>query len=109
MRRITRPLLILLAIVFLIEAWLWSHLEPIVAWIVGQIPLRRLKTLLKRFLEWLPPAAALVAFVVPGLLLFPLKLLAVWLITQNNIGSRPARSFCSPSWLGLASPPSSSR
>ena len=83
-RRITHPLLILLAIVFLIEAWLWSHLEPIVAWIVGIIPLRRLKALLKRFLEWLPPAAALIAFVVPGLLLFPLKLAAVWLITQNH-------------------------
>jgi hypothetical protein len=83
-RRISRPLLILLAIVFLVEAWLWSHLEPVVAWIVGQIPLRRLKALLKRFLEWLPPGAALVAFVVPGALLFPLKLLAVWLITQNH-------------------------
>jgi hypothetical protein len=83
-RRFTHPLLVLLAIVFLIEAWLWSRLEPIVAWIVGQIPLRRVKAMLKRFLEWLPPGAALVAFVVPGALLFPLKLLAVWLITQNH-------------------------
>jgi hypothetical protein len=83
-RRITRPLLILLAIVFLVEAWLWSHLEPVVAWIVGQIPLRRVKAALKRFLEWLPPAAALIAFAVPGLLLFPLKLAAVWLIAQNH-------------------------
>jgi hypothetical protein len=82
-RRITHPLLILLAIVFLVEAWLWSHLEPVVAWIVGIIPLRRLKALLKRFLEWLPPAAALIAFAVPGLLLFPLKLAAVWLITKQ--------------------------
>jgi hypothetical protein len=54
MRRVTRPLLILLAIVFLVEAWLWSPLEPVVAWVVGQIPLRRVKALLKRFLEWLP-------------------------------------------------------
>lgn len=83
MRRIFRPFLILLAIVFLIEAWLWSHLEPIVAWIVSVIPLRRLKAALKRFLEWLPPGAALIAFAVPGLVLFPLKLLAVWLITQK--------------------------
>jgi hypothetical protein len=82
-RRILRPLLILLAIAFLIEAWLWSHLEPMVAWIVARIPLRRLKALLKRFLEWLPPVAALVAFAVPGVFLFPLKLLAVWLITQK--------------------------
>ena len=43
MRRLTRPLLILLAIVFLIEAWLWRHLEPIVEWIVARIPLRAVK------------------------------------------------------------------
>ena len=84
MRRITRPLLILLAIVFLIEAWLWSHLEPIVAWIVAQIPLRWLKAKSRAMLEWLPPAAALVAFVIPALLLFPLKLLAVWLMAQKQ-------------------------
>ena len=40
MRRLTRPLLVLLAIVFLIEAWLWSHLEPLVDWLVARIPLR---------------------------------------------------------------------
>jgi hypothetical protein len=84
MRRLTRSLLIVLAIVFLIEAWLWRHLEPVVAWIVGQIPLRRVKAALKRFLEWLPPGAALIAFVVPGALLFPLKLVAVWLIAHNH-------------------------
>jgi hypothetical protein len=42
------------------------------------------KAILKRFLEWLPPGAALIAFVVPGALLFPLKLLAVWLIARNH-------------------------
>ena len=102
-RRITHTLLVLLAIVFLIEAWLWSHLEPIVAWIVGQIPLRRLKTLLKRFLEWLPPAAALVAFVVPGLLLFPLKLAAVWLITKNHwLAASMVFLFAKLAGLGVA-------
>ena len=43
MRRLLRPLLILLALVFLFEAWLWSHLAPIVAWIVARIPLRAIK------------------------------------------------------------------
>jgi hypothetical protein len=84
MRRLFRPLLVLLAIVFLIEAWLWSHLEPIVHWIVAKIPLRRLKRRLKAALEWLPPAAALVVFIVPALLLFPLKILAVWLLAHKH-------------------------
>jgi hypothetical protein len=102
-RRIVRPLLILLAIAFLIEAWLWSHLEPLVAWIVGKIPLRRLKALLKRFLEWLPPAAALIAFVVPGVILFPLKLLAVWLITQKYwLAASAVFLFAKLAGLGIA-------
>jgi hypothetical protein len=32
MRRLLRPILILLALLFVFEAWLWTHLEPIVAW-----------------------------------------------------------------------------
>jgi len=84
MRRLLRPFLVLLAIVFLIEAWLWSHLEPLVEWVVARIPLRRLKRRLKAALEWLPPAAALAVFIVPGLVLFPLKILAVWLIAHKH-------------------------
>jgi hypothetical protein len=85
MRRLTRPLLVLLAIIFLIEAWLWSHLEPIVAWIVARIPLRALKARLAAWIETIPPAAALVVFAVPGALLFPLKLLTLWLFTQKQL------------------------
>ena len=40
LRRLLQPFWVLLAIVFLIEAWLWDHLEPIVARIVAAIPLR---------------------------------------------------------------------
>jgi hypothetical protein len=83
MRRITRPLLILVAIVFLIEAWLWRHLEPVVEWIVDRLPFRRIKAALRAGLEWLPAPAALVVFVVPVVLLFPLKLLALWLLAQK--------------------------
>src|SRR3954470_6482601 len=41
MRRLFRPLLILLALVFLFEAWLWSHLAPVVAWVVRPHPAAR--------------------------------------------------------------------
>src|SRR5215470_18052814 len=40
LRRLLQPIWVLLAIIFLVEAWLWDHLEPIVAWIVAAIPLR---------------------------------------------------------------------
>lgn len=37
MRTVTRPFWILVALVFLFEAWLWEHLRPIVAWIVDLV------------------------------------------------------------------------
>ena len=85
MRRLTRPLLVPLAIIFLIEAWLWRHLEPVVEWIVARIPLRALKARLANWIETIPPPAALIVFVVPGILLFPLKLLTLWLLAQKQL------------------------
>lgn len=84
MRRLTRPLLILLAIIFLIEAWLWSHLEPIVEWIVARIPLRALKRRLAGVIRKLPPAATLAVFIVPVAVLFPLKLAGFWLLAHGQ-------------------------
>jgi hypothetical protein len=43
MRRLKHLLLVVLAIVFLVEAWLWRHLGPVVETIVARIPLRRIK------------------------------------------------------------------
>ena len=43
MRRLLQPFWVLLAVIFLIEAWLWDHLEPVVARIVALIPLRDFK------------------------------------------------------------------
>ena len=85
MRWLTRPLLVLLAVIFLIEAWLWGHLEPIVEWIVARIPHKALKQRLAARIETMPPPAVLVVFVVPGILLFPLKLLTLWLFTHKHL------------------------
>jgi hypothetical protein len=75
--------LILLAIVFLIEAWLWSHLEPIVESIVARIPLRRVKARIAQGIRKLPPFATLIVFIVPAALLFPFKLLGLWLLAHK--------------------------
>jgi len=83
-RRITRPFLIVVAIIFLIEAWLWRHLEPIVEWFVALLPLRAVKARLAGFMRKLPPAAALLVFVVPVVALFPLKVLGLWLLAHKH-------------------------
>jgi hypothetical protein len=84
MRRLLRPFLILLALVFLFEAWLWSHLAPIVGWIVARIPLREIKARAAAWIESLPPAATLGVFVVPVLLLLPFKFLGLWLLAHGH-------------------------
>jgi hypothetical protein len=84
MRRLIRPFWIVLALLFLLEAWLWDHLEPIVAAVVGLLPWGRLKGRIKRAIEHLPPWAALGVFVVPFLVLLPLKFLEVYFIATHN-------------------------
>ena len=83
MRRLLQPIWVLLAIIFLIEAWLWDHLEPIVAWMVASIPLRTFKQWLAERVDTLSPAMTLIVFVVPLIPLFPLKLIGFWLLTHE--------------------------
>ena len=83
LRRLLQPVWVLLAIVFLIEAWLWDHLEPIVARVVAAIPLARFKQWLTERVDALSPAATLIIFAVPIIPLFPLKLMGLYLLTHE--------------------------
>lgn len=83
MRRLLRPFLILLALVFLFEAWLWSHLAPVVGWIVARIPWAAFKARVATAIERLPPYPTLLVFLVPILVLLPLKFLGLWLLAHG--------------------------
>src|ERR671930_2599458 len=83
LRRLLQPFWVLLAIIFLIEAWLWDHLEPIVAKIVAWIPLREFKQWLADRVDALSPAMTLIVFAVPVIPLFPLKLVGLWLLANE--------------------------
>ena len=83
MRRLLQPFWVLLAVIFLIEAWLWDHLEPIVARVVALIPLRAFKQWLSDRVDTLSPAMTLIVFIVPVIPLFPLKLVGLWLLTHE--------------------------
>jgi hypothetical protein len=83
LRRLLQPVWVLLAIIFLIEAWLWDHLEPVVARVVALIPLARVKEWLADRVDALSPAMTLIVFVVPIIPLFPLKLVGLWLLTHE--------------------------
>ncbi|MDA9502541.1 hypothetical protein [Bradyrhizobium sp. CCBAU 11357] len=83
LRRLLQPVWVLLAIVFLIEAWLWDHLEPIVAKVVAAVPLARFKQWLTERVDALSPAMTLIVFAVPIIPLFPLKLVGLWLLAHE--------------------------
>src|SRR6185312_14811718 len=83
LRRLLQPLWVLLAIIFLIEAWLWDHCEPIVAKVVALIPLRTFKQWLAERVDTLSPAMTLIVFIVPVIPLFPLKLIGFWLLAHE--------------------------
>jgi hypothetical protein len=84
MRRITHAFWIVLALLFLLEAWLWGHLAPIVAFLVSLLPLHAIKTKVAASIERLPPTATLIVFAVPAAILLPIKLLALWLFGHGH-------------------------
>ncbi|HVV63605.1 MAG TPA: hypothetical protein VHD14_17790 [Pseudolabrys sp.] len=101
-RRLVRAFWIVLALLFLLETWLWDHLEPLVARIVNVVPWGRLKIVLKRGIERLPPWAALIVFVIPLIVLLPLKFLEVYFIaTRNWIGATLVLVFAKLLGLGV--------
>src|SRR6476469_11189793 len=83
LRRLLQPVWVLLAIIFLVEAWLWDHCEPIVARVVAAIPLARFKQWLPERIDALSPAMTLIVFAVPIIPLFPLKLVGLWLLAHQ--------------------------
>src|SRR5204862_6431741 len=63
-RAFTKWFWLTVAFIFVLEAWLWDRLEPIVAWFVALLPLRALKHLVSEQVEDLSPPATLVVFAV---------------------------------------------
>jgi hypothetical protein len=79
-RALRAVLLGLVALVLLIEEWGWRPLSRWLARWAHWPPLARLEA----HIRTLSPNAALAFFLVPVLTLFPVKLLALWLIQQGN-------------------------
>jgi hypothetical protein len=84
MRRLLKPLWVLLALVFLFEAWLWEHLRPLVAVIVNVIAWDRLKARFAAGIAHLGPYPTLLIFLIPPAILFPFKLLGLWMLAHGS-------------------------
>jgi hypothetical protein len=84
MKRLARPFWVVLALLFLFEAWLWDRLQPIVGRIVAAIPWGWIKPALVRMVDRLSPQATLVIFIVPFIVLLPLKFLEFWFLAHRE-------------------------
>ena len=72
----------LIALVILFEEWGWEPLQRALAWVARLPPL----AWIERRIAALPPYAALAVFLLPTLLLLPVKLAALWLIGIGQAG-----------------------
>jgi hypothetical protein len=87
-RNLFRPLWVILALLFLLEAWLWDHLAPLIARVVNLVPWGKIKITLSGLIEDLPPYFALTVFIIPIILvLLPLKFLEVYFIATSRLGA----------------------
>jgi hypothetical protein len=75
-RALRAVLLALAAVIIAIEEWGWRPLTAWAARLARWWPIARLEERIRAA----PPRVALMLFLVPALLLFPIKLLALWLI-----------------------------
>jgi hypothetical protein len=82
LRWLRRGVEALLALVILFEEWGWEPLHRAMLWLGRWPPL----AWIERRIGAMPPYAALVVFLLPTLLLLPIKLLALWLIGQGRAG-----------------------
>jgi hypothetical protein len=73
-------LLALFALVIFIEEWGWRPLTALAARIARWPPIAALEALIRRA----PPRVALALFLVPAVLLVPVKLGALWLIQEGR-------------------------
>ena len=80
-RLLTPPLIVLAALLMWVEELLWEQLKVLTAWI-AKFPLIRW---FEKLIERLPPYPTMLVFLLPGAVLFPVKLGAVWLMTHGHV------------------------
>jgi hypothetical protein len=85
LRRFTRPFWLLLAAIFLFEAWLWDRLTDFGHWLRDHIPFEDFKRWVAVRVEKMPPWGALLLFAIPVVVVQPLKLASLYLMTHGHL------------------------
>ena len=79
-RRLLAPLVYLAALILLLEEWLWDVGGRLMEALARLVPMPRVRA----WICSLGPVSALCLFVLPGLALFPVKILALFAIAKGH-------------------------
>lgn len=86
-QRLIRAFWFTLAVLFLIESWLWDNVKLALVWLARELGLAKIEASLREFIAGLSPYATLAVFAVPALAILPLKLLAVGAIAHGHVAA----------------------
>ena len=84
MRILRRTLLFALAVIFIIETWIWDSFSAAARWIGAHIPFDKFKAAVARIIEKVPPLVALFLFAIPAIVVLPFKIAGLWLIANGH-------------------------
>lgn len=85
MRQLLRPFWFLLALVILLESWLWDKTVALGYWLVERLPMDSLKRAIAALIAKLPPYAVLAFFALPILAIEPFKYVGLYLLFHRHI------------------------
>ncbi len=75
----------ILALIFLLESWLWEVTGALVARFIAALPFERFKLWFGNLIQHFSPLATLALFAIPVLILLPLKVVALWLLAKGFV------------------------
>lgn len=84
-QRLARAFWFTLAVLFLIESWLWDHVKLWLLRLAAALGVKELEARLREFIAGLTPIATLAVFALPAITILPLKLLAVAAIAHGHV------------------------
>lgn len=74
------PMVVIAATIMFLEEWLWDHLATFMGWVARARVFRWMEARLAA----MRPYAAMAVFLIPGALLLPVKIAALFLITRGH-------------------------
>lgn len=82
--RLIRAFWLTLAVIFLIESWLWDHVKIWLRAFGVAIGVERYEARLRDFIGGLPPYGALAVFVLPAVVVLPLEFMAFETVADGH-------------------------